>query len=65
MIKPARSIRKNAWKEIAQELGMDMAEAQRRYNSIRTNFSKYLKYQKSLQELEEKMNPRLRRNMSI
>ena len=38
MIKPARSIRKNAWKEIAQELGMDMAEAQRRYNSIRTNF---------------------------
>ena len=35
-----------AWKEVADKLGIEVDEAVRRYNSIRTNFSKYLKRQK-------------------
>ena len=38
--------RKNAWKEVADNLGIEVDEAVRRYNSIRTNFSKYLKHHK-------------------
>ena len=38
--------KKNAWKEVADKLGIEVDEAVRRYNSIRTNFSKYLKRQK-------------------
>ena len=37
--------RKNAQKEVADKLGIEVDEAVRRYNSIRTNFSKYLKHQ--------------------
>ena len=35
--------KKNAWKEISSKLGMDIVEAQTRYNSIRTGLSKYMK----------------------
>eukprot|EP00795_Rhopilema_esculentum_P004065 gene4065-20242_t len=35
--------KKNAWKEVSAQLGIDIDEAQRRYNSIRTNFAKYIK----------------------
>ena len=35
--------KKNAWKEIAAKLGIDQTEAKTRYNSIRTNFSKYIR----------------------
>ena len=38
--------KKNVWKEVADKLGIEVDEAVRRYNSIRTNFSKYLKRQK-------------------
>ena len=38
--------KKSAWKEVADKLGMEVDEAVRRYNSVRTNFSKYLKRQK-------------------
>ena len=31
--------KKNAWKEVSAQLGIDIDEAQRRYNSIRTNFA--------------------------
>ena len=34
---------KNAWKEIAAKLGIDQTEATTRYNSTRTNFSKYIR----------------------
>ena len=37
------SKKNNAWREISATLGMDMEDAKRKYNSIRTNFSKYLK----------------------
>eukprot|EP00112_Aurelia_sp_Birch-Aquarium-sp1_P002537 Seg128.12 transcript_id=Seg128.12/GoldUCD/mRNA.D3Y31 product="hypothetical protein" protein_id=Seg128.12/GoldUCD/D3Y31 len=40
--------KKNAWKAIGLELSIDWAEAQTRYNSIRTNFSKYIKRQRSI-----------------
>ena len=40
--------KKNAWKEIGLALNIDWAEAQTRYNSIRTNFSKYIKRQRSI-----------------
>eukprot|EP00795_Rhopilema_esculentum_P003869 gene3869-15166_t len=35
--------KRNAWKETSQKLGIDIAEAQKRYNNIRTTFSKYAK----------------------
>ena len=35
--------KKNAWKEIAAKLGIDQTAAKTRYNSIRTNFSKYIR----------------------
>ena len=35
--------KKNAWKEISTNLGISVEEAQTRYKSIRTNFSKYVK----------------------
>ena len=35
--------KKNAWKEVSAQLDIDIDEAQRRYNSIRTNFAKYRK----------------------
>ena len=35
--------KKNAWNEVATELGIDVSEAQSRYNTIRTCFSRYLK----------------------
>eukprot|EP00795_Rhopilema_esculentum_P005729 gene5729-10983_t len=35
--------KRNAWKEISQKLGIDIAEAQKRYNNIRKTFSKYAK----------------------
>ena len=38
--------KKNAWKEIGLELAIDCGEAQTRYNTVRTTFSKYLKQQK-------------------
>ena len=41
----------NAWKEIIDKLGIEV-EAMRRYNSIRINFSKYLKCQKKEEYLE-------------
>ena len=37
----------NAWKEISSTLGIDMEDAKTRYNSIRIDFSKYLKRVKS------------------
>ena len=38
--------KKNAWLEISKKVGVDVAEAHRRYNSIQTSFSKYLKKQR-------------------
>ena len=35
--------KKNSWKEIAAKLAIDQTEAKTRYNSIRTNFSKYIR----------------------
>ena len=35
--------KKNAWKEVCSKLGIERAEAQRRYNSIRTAFAKHIK----------------------
>lgn len=35
--------RNNAWKEIAQELKVEVQTAQKRYNTIRTRLSKYLR----------------------
>eukprot|EP00794_Sanderia_malayensis_P013138 gene13138-14491_t len=40
--------KKNAWRQIGLELKLDWTEAQKRYNSIRTNFSKYIKRQRSI-----------------
>ena len=33
----------NAWQAVAQALEMDVSSVQKRYNTIRSNFSKYLK----------------------
>ena len=38
-----RNSKKNAWEEIAKKLSMTVDECQRRYTTIRTRFSKYLK----------------------
>lgn len=40
--------KKNAWKEVCIKLGMELETAQKRYNSLRTMFSKYVKQTKSL-----------------
>ena len=39
--------KKNAWLELSKKVGVDVAEAQKRYNSIRTSFSKYLRKQRA------------------
>ena len=44
--------RKNVRKGIAVKLGIEVDEVMRRYNSIRTNYSKYLKYQEKEKYLE-------------
>ena len=36
-------VKTNAWQAVATSLGMDVALVQKRYNTIRSNFSKYLK----------------------
>ena len=40
--------KRNAWKEISEKLGIETAEAQKRYNNIRTMFSKYVKRVRSV-----------------
>ena len=35
--------KRNTWKEISEKLGIEIAEAQKRYNNIRTMFSRYVK----------------------
>ena len=40
--------KKNAWKEVASKLGIEVSEAQKRYNNIRTSFSKYIKRTKGV-----------------
>ena len=39
--------KKNAWREIAAKLGIYENSTTTRYNSIRTNFSKYIRKQKA------------------
>ena len=36
--------KRNAWKEIAEKLRLSVEEVQKRYNNIRTVFSKYVKH---------------------
>ena len=48
------SKKNNAWKEISAKLGIELEYAKRRYNSIRTKFSKYLKRVKSTQSGSER-----------
>lgn len=36
-------IKQNAWQAVAEALELDVASVQKRYNTIRTNFSKYIK----------------------
>ena len=38
--------KRNAWKEASTELGIDVEVAQKRYNNIRTTFSKYVRRMK-------------------
>ena len=40
--------KKNMWKEISETLGITVKQAKTRYNTIRTNFSKYIKKQRSI-----------------
>ena len=40
--------KRNAWKEISEKLGIETTEAQKRYNNIRTMFSKYVKRLRSV-----------------
>ena len=40
--------KKNAWKQVCMKLGMELEIAQKRYTSIRTMFSKYVKHTKFL-----------------
>ncbi len=37
-----KRVKANCWKRIAESLGMNMSEAERRYKTIRTAFSRYL-----------------------
>ena len=48
-------LQKNAWKGISNSLGISVEEAQTRYKSIQTNFSKYVKRYKYIkQAVQEK-----------
>ena len=38
----------NTWKEISETLGITVEQAKTRYSTIRTNFSKYIKKQRSI-----------------
>ena len=38
-----RTTKRNAWEEVAKKFSMSVDECQRRYNTIRTRYSKYLK----------------------
>ena len=58
--------KRNAWKEISGKLGIEIAEAQKRYNNIRTMFSRYVRCLRSIRYGSGRSNvPELREDLEF